>query len=54
METAGRHGRVSGRGPGVGSVRGVSETRSMLAGAAPPVLSLPAPGLRLSQGTPVA
>ena len=53
METAGRHRRVSGRGRGVGSVWGVSETRSVSAGAAPPS-PVPActPGFA-SLGTPL-
>lgn len=37
---SGRHRRVSGRGPGMGSVRGVSKTRSMLGRGSTPLQSL--------------
>ena len=43
METAGRHGRVSGGGRGVGRVRGVSKTRSVLAQGSVPPAPVPAP-----------
>lgn len=39
-------------GPGMGSVRGVSKTRSMLAGAAPPQSVCLQARLRFSQGDP--